>query len=101
MVKGAIGMPMEVLVGLIVAVLLILGALIILGIVPPFFGSTSDMGYFDSCCTSYNLAQHCGEGAGYLEFNCTVGKDMAKDGWMSITALAGRVGLTPDYCCRK
>ena len=99
--KGAIGMPMEVLVGLVIAVLLIVGALIILGIVPPFFGSTSDMGYFDSCCTSYNLAQHCGEGAGYPEFNCTVSKDMAPSGRTSISALAGHVGLSIDYCCKK
>lgn len=93
--KGAVGIPIEVLVGIVIAVILILFALMIFGVIPGLTGQQTERGYFESCCIGYKLAGHCTEGSADANYQCAM-----KDGQIAITELAARAGLTVDYCCK-
>jgi hypothetical protein len=93
--KGAIGIPMEVLVGLVIALVIIAFALVFYGVIPGITGPQTDRGYLESCCIGYKIAGKCAEGAADANYQCTI-----KDGKTGISELAGRAGLTLDYCCR-
>ncbi|MEM5814203.1 MAG: hypothetical protein QXD77_00075 [Candidatus Aenigmatarchaeota archaeon] len=94
--KGAIGIPTEILVGIVIAVILILAALVFFGVIPGIGGQQADRGYFESCCIAYGMAGHCAEGQADPNFPCTTDR-----GKVSISALASRAGLSVESCCRK
>lgn len=95
MKKGALGIPMEILVGLVIALIIIGFALMFYGIIPGLTNSQTDRGYLESCCISYKIEGKCAEGAADANYQCA-----AKDGKMSISELASRAGLSMDYCCK-
>jgi hypothetical protein len=93
--KGAINIPTEIMVGIVIAVILILVALVFFGVLPGLGQQQTDRGYFESCCISYQIAGHC-SGDQTPDFQCTTDK-----GKVTISDLAGRAGLTLDNCCKK
>jgi len=86
---------MEVLVGIVIALVIIVMALMFYGIIPGLTGPQTDRGYLEGCCIGYKIGGYCGEGTADANYQCTI-----KDGKVSISELASRSGLTIDYCCR-
>lgn len=91
--KGATGLPLEVLVGIVIAVVLILAALIFFGILPGLGQVQSDRGYFETCCVAYKIAGGCD--TPNENFECTANGEK-----VGIKQLAGNANMPLDYCCR-
>ena len=102
--KGATGMPMELLVGIILMAVLLLAGLYFSGLIPGFGAAQTVQGYYTSCCTAFTIAGKCNaeniaDEAG--KFDCTVSKEIAPGGNMTFSALASRAGPSPESCCKK
>jgi hypothetical protein len=92
-------MPTGVLVAILLAVIIAVAAIAMLYVLPNLSEEEAYKGYFSTCCASYNLAGHCGEGAGDPTFQCTVAEKFATGGKMSISDLSAHVGAAPEACC--
>jgi len=101
MKKGAVGMPMEVMVGIVLAAILILIALVMFGVIPGLGGQQTARGNFESCCIAYNIAGNCAEGAADANFECSVDKSVSSTGKMKLSEVAASAGLSIENCCKK
>lgn len=101
MTKAAVGLPITLLVGIVLAVMLIAVAIAIFVIIPGLEETEALKGFFSICCSAYNIAGHCAEGAANYEFECIVDEKFAPGGKMTISELAGRIGVTVERCCGR
>jgi len=99
--KGALGIPTEILVGLVIAGIIIMVALVFFGLIPGVTGQQTAKGYFEACCIGYNINGHCGGTAADSGFQCTVSSELAAGGKMKIGDLAAATGIPVESCCKK
>jgi hypothetical protein len=97
--KGAISLPMTIMVAIIIAVLVIIVAIIGLGGIPSQINRQAMEGAYSTCCTDYQLAGHCDEGKGDPLFSCSVPKEVKASGTMSISELAIQTGVSIESRC--
>ena len=102
--KGAIGMPMDLLVGIILLVILLLAGLYFSGILPGFGKAQTVQGYYNTCCMAFTIAGKCNAAAEDIsglaaDFDCTVSKEMG--GTMKFSQLASQAGPSAQGCCKK
>jgi hypothetical protein len=98
--KGAISLPMTIMVAIIIAVLVIIITIVGFGGIPSLVNKQALDGAYSSCCTDYQLAGHCEEGKGDLQFSCSVPKEVKASGTMSISELAIQTGVPiENRCC--
>jgi hypothetical protein len=98
--KGAISLPMTIMVAIVIAVLVIIVAIIGLGGIPSQINRQAMEGAYSTCCTDYQLAGHCEEGKGDLQFSCSVPKEVKASGTMNIGELAAKTGVPiENRCC--
>jgi len=98
--KAALGLPVTLLITIVLAVIILLAALVMLNIIPGLEETEALKGYFSTCCTAYNIAGHCEEGAENPDFLCAVDEKFAPGGKMTISELASRIGVPVESCCK-
>lgn len=100
--KGAVGMPMEMLVGILIVVIILLAILWMLGMVPGPIDAEKYRGAMNACCVSYMLAGGCDQAVS--GFECTVGPDIKqpgqKGGVATLEWLSGQSGIPITNCCK-
>jgi len=97
--KGAIDLPITILIAIVIAVLVILVTIVGFGGIPSQINRQALEGAYSTCCTDYQLAGHCEQGKGDPQFSCSVPKEVAAGGSMNIGELAAKTGVPIESRC--
>ena len=100
--KGAVSLPITVMVAMIIAVLVIIVAVLTLSNVSGTAGQQATEGAYSACCASNQLGGHCEEGAEKPSFSCSVPTNIATSGNLPISELAARTSVPVEKrCCGR